>query len=137
MTSVWWQGFLTGFLVAAFIDAVVIAVLGLSWRYARRVPKYKPEPRTYEPIPVEEGFATKPPSPDEAAVVDPEDPPKQVYYRPAHYDVATAPVCSCHGRPLRYGEASIIWPIKDHPEGAKDLFCSETLAAAKGEVFGE
>jgi hypothetical protein len=64
----------------------------------------------------------------EALVIDVENPPTwKVYSNP----YKAGPPCSCHGRPFKYGDKVMMWPIPGHPEGGIDLYCEETFQEAK------
>lgn len=64
----------------------------------------KPEPVNNEPLPY-----------------DPEHPPKEVIYKPRPNSPYPAPLCHCHGRPLRTGQRVLLWPVPDSEE--KKIVC--------------
>lgn len=63
--------------------------------------------------------------------IDPKNPPRYSRYAPRHYDIDRAPRCSCHVRPVTFGDVVLLWPIPNHPEGGMDIFCAETYERAK------
>lgn len=66
-------------------------------------------------------------SPQEARVIDPDNPPHYRTYRgPSNEDLRLR--CTCHNRPLPNGATVLFWPIPDHPDGGIDLLCEETFA---------
>lgn len=108
---------------AAFVFAgiaIAFAIVGVYMRWRIRSNARKAErARATEPLDL---------TVDEARVVDPTDPPRAMIYRPR--GDAPQRLCTCHQKPLRVGSPVTLWPIPNHPDGAMDIFCEDTMKAA-------
>lgn len=120
-----------GWVVLIGLGIICLSLVAFLVILNRRLAGVVGELTTPLPAPLVE---TREPEPwaSEPRVIDPNDPPRYMHYRPRSYDPTRAPRCTCHRRVIEYDEKVLLWPIPGHPEGGMDLLCEATYTEPGG-----